>query len=1080
MLEKAYDPAKVEDRIYAMWESAGAFKADSKSKKESFTVSMPPPNATGQLHLGHAVMLALEDIFTRFARMQGKEALWVPGTDHAAIATENVVIKKLQKEERMKDPRKQLGREKLVQRISDFVEESRGTIRGQVRKMGSSCDWSRERYTMEPTLNRCVNEVFTAMYKDGLIYRGHRIVNWDPKLQTTVSDDEIVYEERKDPFYTFKYGPFEISTSRPETKFGDKYVVMHPDDERYSQYKHGDTFTAEWINGPVKATIVKDKAVDPAFGTGVMTITPWHDHIDFEIAERHKLDKEQVIGFDGKLLAIAGEFSGLHIEDARPQIVEKLKSKGLLVGIKQDYVHNVSLSQRGKGMIEPQIKEQWFIDVNKPVVKWKRKEMSLKQIMQEVVKTGQIKIIPERFDKTYFNWVDNLRDWCISRQIWWGHRVPVWYDEKGSLYFPERRTFLFVRHGQTDGNAKKLCSGRHEHVLNDAGIAEAKALAKKLKSESKITRIIASPLKRTRATAEIIAKVLDLPVEYWDELQEIDYGKIEGLPKDENRLDLERSTEMKTGESLDDLEARARVVLQKLQSLDESTGDVLIVGHQSFSSVLFAVSKGVTSDGLVAFRKSWSFPNGTSRELHLPTFPGNKRFVQDSDTLDTWFSSAMWTWSTLVDQEIAKDHSLSLQDLLLGSPDFMKFHPTDVMETGYDILFFWVARMILMTTYVTGSIPELEYGQVPFDTVYLHGLIRTRDGRKMSKSDPDTMIDPLDMIKKYGADALRLSMIVGQSPGNDSRLYEEKIAGYRNFVNKLWNASRFVLMQCEEKGIDPQTIEKLPTLSSLSLADRAVLHASELLIAEVTSGLETYKLSEVGERIYAFVWEYFCDWYLELSKGSANVAVLIHVLRRILKLLHPYCPFVTEELWAQVKAKKAGMLILEEWPTVKAERKDQESFDALQIVINVITAIRKLRNDQNVEAKKEVDVILVSKKYCTLLESQESHIRRLGKIKSLMIGTDPDPKLKDVVSAFLDGVEVHLSLAGLVDLGKERENLEKEKTQLEKFLKGIQSKLDNIEFVKNAPPNVIELEREKEKSTAEKLRKIEERLQTLK
>jgi valyl-tRNA synthetase len=897
-LPKAYEARFTEDRIYAMWEKSGAFRADNKSNKEPFTISMPPPNATGQLHLGHAVMLALEDIFIRFARMQGKEALWVPGTDHAAIATESVVIKKIQKEEKMKDPRATLGREKLLTRIAEFVESSRGTIRSQVRKMGSSCDWSRERYTMDPTLNRCVNEVFVKMYKDGLIYRGHRIVNWDPKLQTTVSDDEIEYEERTEPFYTFQYGPFQISTSRPETKFGDKYVVMHPDDERYAQYKHGDQFEAEWINGPVRATIIKDKAVDPTFGTGVMTITPWHDAIDFEIAERHDLQKVQVIDFEGKLLSIAGEFAGMPIEDARPLIVEKLKSKGLVVSVKEDNVHNVSLSQRGKGKIEPQIKEQWFIDVNKKVVSWKRKKMSLKEVMQEVVHTGLIKIIPERFEKTYFHWIDNLRDWCISRQIWWGHRVPVWYrEDKGGV------------------------------------------------------------------------------------------------------------------------------------------------------------------------------------EIHVGTQPPvGSEWRQDPDTLDTWFSSAMWTWSTLIDSELAKDFSVPFEELLLDSPDFMKFHPTHVMETGYDILFFWVSRMILMTTYVTGSLKELEYGHVPFDTVYLHGLIRTRDGRKMSKSDPDTMIDPLDMISKYGADALRLSMIVGQSPGNDSRLYEEKIAGYRNFVNKLWNASRFILMQCEQASENPQEVIHF---EARTLADKALIHALEKLVADVTDGLEQYRLSEVGDKLYSFVWDYFCDWYLELSKGEANIGVLIHALRTILTLLHPYCPFVTEELWSKVKAKDASDLIRTAWPIVNASSDYAQSYEDLQMIIEVITAIRKLRTDQSVEPKKEVDIIVVSKEYSDVLESQQDRIRMLGKVRSLTVQTKPG-KYTDVASAFLKGIEVHLSLKGLIDKDKEKASLQKEKEQLQKFLKGIQGKLHNESFVAHAPTKVLEMEREKEKTTVEKLKKIEERLNTLK
>ncbi|MFA6259186.1 MAG: class I tRNA ligase family protein, partial [Candidatus Peribacteraceae bacterium] len=353
-LPKAYDPQAIEDSIYAMWEQSGAFTADAASTKEPFTISMPPPNATGQLHLGHAVMLALEDIFIRFARMQGKEALWVPGTDHAAIATESVVIKQIQKEEKIPDPRAKLGREELIRRIAEFVGKSQGTIRSQIRKMGASCDWSRERYTFEPTLNRCVNEVFVKMYRDGLIYRGHRIVNWDPKMQTTVADDEIEYVEETVPFYTFQYGPFQISTARPETKFGDKYVVVHPDDKRYRKYKDGEQFECEWIGGRINATIIKDKVIDMEFGTGCMTITPWHDPVDFDLAERHELDKEQIIDFEGKLLPIAGEFAGMPIEEARPQIVEKLREKGLLVNIDQNYVHRVAVSYRGKGKIEPQ------------------------------------------------------------------------------------------------------------------------------------------------------------------------------------------------------------------------------------------------------------------------------------------------------------------------------------------------------------------------------------------------------------------------------------------------------------------------------------------------------------------------------------------------------------------------------------------------------------------------------------------------------------------------------------------------------------------------------------------------------
>ena len=888
MLDKAYDPQAVEDRIYDLWEKSGAFVADNASEKEPFTIVMPPPNATGQLHLGHAVMLALQDIFIRFNRMRGKEVLWVPGTDHAAIATESVVIKEIQKKEKIPDVRAKLGREELIRRIADFVENSRGIIRGQVRKMGASCDWTRERYTMDPMLNRCVNEMFTNMYRDQLIYRGHRIVNWDPKLQTTVSDDEIEWKEETVPFYTFQYGPFQISTSRPETKFGDKYVVMHPDDARYKKYKQGDTFECEWINGKVKATIIKDKAVDPAFGTGVMTITPWHDAADFEIAERHDLEKQQIIGYDGKMLPIAGEFEGLKIDDARAKVIEKLQRKGLVVKVDDTYVHRVAISYRGKGVIEPQIKEQWFIDVNKRVVSWKRKKLSLKEILQEVIKQKQIEIIPDRFEKTYFHWIDNLRDWCISRQIWWGHRIPVWYR-------------------------------------NDQG--------------SKDTHVGVQP-------------------------------------------------------------------------------------------------------------------------------PEGKGWEQDADTLDTWFSSALWTWSTLVDPALATDYSLSLQDILKKSPDFQKFHPTQVMETGYDILFFWVARMILMTSYATGDIP--------FEKVYLHGMIRTRDGKKMSKSDPETMIDPLDIIPKYGADALRLSMIVGQSPGNDSRLYEEKIAGYRNFVNKLWNASRFVLMQCEQSGVNPVDVKHSEIIS---LADKALAQETAILLEAVTGGIEKYLLSHVGEMLYAFTWDFFCDWYLEYSKGEPNPQLLVQTMRLLLIILHPYCPFVTEELWTHFKPKDAGMLIKEKWPKPMNKIFASEAAQ-MQSVNEAIQAIRKLSADQTIEPGKKLHVTLSSKKNAKLFESQREHIERMGKLEKLDI-TDKKVKPANAVSALLPDAEVYLSLEGLIDIAKEHERLTKEKEQAEAFLKGIEAKLNNKQFMDRAKPEIIAMEQEKRENAKQKIEKITERLSSL-
>ena len=912
MLPKAYDPSHTEDRIYKMWEESGAFKADNKSEKEAFAISMPPPNATGQLHLGHAVMLALEDIFIRFERMRGKEALWVPGTDHAAIATESVVIKKIQKEEKIADPRASLGRTALVARIAQSVEKSQGTIRSQIRKMGSSCDWSRERYTMDPSLNRCVNEVFKKMYSDGLIYRGHRVVNWDIALQTTISDDEIEYKDTEAVMYTIEYltarqtggDPVYVATSRPETKLGDTALAVHPDDKRYAHLV-GRDFTVEWPGGQViTVTVIGDHSVDPAVGTGVVGVTPFHSKIDYEIWQRHKEEIEanpiQVIGEDGKIMRSVEGYGGLSIQECRERFVTALRS-AKRIRSEEAYMQPLSVSYRSKTAVEPLPKLQWFIDVNGKVVKWNKKKMSLKEVMQDVIRKGDIKIIPDRFEKTYFHWIDNLQDWCISRQIWWGHRVPVFYCPKC--------------------HAKQGRSGGGQHVS-------------------------VQPLS--------VCPKCGSPVK------------------------------------------------------------------------------------------------------------------QDPDTLDTWFSSALWTWSTLVDEKLTEDFSLSLEDILKKSPDFRKFHPTQVMETGYDILFFWVARMILMTTYATG--------QIPFKTVYLHGLIRTREGKKMSKSDPETCIDPLEIIPKYGADALRLSMIVGQSPGNDSRLFEEKIAGYRNFVNKLWNAARFVLMKCEEAGIDPHSIEFSEDAIQTD-ADRALLSDLQDLIKKTTKGLEVYALSIVGEDLYSFTWSFFCDWYLEYSKGKTNPVLLVYTIRVLLHLLHPYCPFVTEELWAHFKPKTADLLINQTWPEANESLINSDSSCNFGTVVGVISSIRRMRAEQDVEPGTKVTVAIHTK-HVKLLEKEREHILRMGRVEKLTIDDQPKQHTH-AASTFLHGTEVHMPLEGLIDLEKVRAKLTKEKKNLEDFLKGVRAKLGNKKFVENAPEEVVQTEREKLENAQEKLEKVEERLKAL-
>ncbi len=725
-MESRFNHQTEEDKMYESWEKSGFFNPDvcvdkgaTKSDADTFSIVLPPPNVTGTLHMGHAAMIAIEDIMVRFERMKGKKTLWIPGTDHAAIATQSKVEGIIYKKEGK--TRHDLGREELLRRIEEFATESHDTIVGQVRKMGASIDWTREAYTFDEKRNFAVRTAFKRMYDDGLIYKGYRLVNWDPKMQTTVADDEIEWIEEKTPLYYLKYGPFTIATARPETKFGDKYIVVHPEDPRYSQYNHGDQIELEWINGKVVATVIKDDCIDMEFGTGAMTITPWHDATDYDIASRHNLEKEQIIDYRGLLLDIAGEFKGQHIKKARPQIIEKLQSKGLVEKIDENYVHKIATNMRGGGVIEPQIKEQWFVAVNKPFKIKNSKikginsgdEVTLKKLMSYVVESEQIKIIPDRFNKTYFQWIDNLRDWCISRQIWYGHQIPVWYKGK-----------------------------------------------------------------------EVYCDV---------------------------------------------------------------------------------------------------------------TAPEGAGWTQDEDTLDTWFSSGLWTFSTL------------------GWPnetaDLKNYHPTSVIETGYDIIFFWVARMILMSTYLLG--------EIPFENIYLHGLVRDSQGRKMSKS-LGNVTDPLDLIAKYGADAVRLSLIIGAAPGNDSKLSEDKVKGYRNFATKIWNASRFVLMNYEapEKGVEPQFTEK----------DLAYLKEFEETKDEITKSLDKFDLNRAGEIAYHYFWHTFADIIIEDLKNRlrenadkenrlAAQTVLTTVLSGSLKLLHPFMPYVTEAVYQELpqELKKKEFLMLENW-----------------------------------------------------------------------------------------------------------------------------------------------------------------------
>jgi valyl-tRNA synthetase len=702
-----YNPTQTEGRIYEVWEQSGFFNPDVCINKgiispdaKPFTIIMPPTNANGSLHAGHGLVMTIEDIMVRYKRMQGFKTLWLPGLDHAGFETQVVYEKKLEKEGRSRfgmDPKV------LYKEILDFTLTNSTNIKSQIKKIGASCDWSREKFTLDPEIVKTVSQTFKRMYEDNLIYRGNRIVSWCSKHQTSFSDLEIKDEERIEKFYYLKYGPFTIGTSRPETKFGDKYVVMHPEDTRYAEYKDGQKINLEWINGPVEATIIKDSAVDMSFGTGVMTITPWHDAVDFDIAQRHNLDKEQVIDEMGKLLPIAGEFSGLHINKARPLIIEKLASKGLVEKIDENYKHVVRTCYKCGTLIEPQIKSQWFINM-KPLA-----EKAL-----EKIESGEIVYIPEHYKKITIHWLQNIMDWNISRQIVWGIPIPA-----------------------------KICN--------------------------------------------------------------------------------------KCGHGIADIE-------NKITSCDKCGGDVR----------------------------------------------------QDSDTFDTWFSSGQWPFA-----------SLGYPD----SVDFKKFYPTDVMETAGEIIFFWVSRMIMLGLYITG--------EVPFKTVYLHGLVLDAKGLKMSKSKGN-VIDPLTLTEKFGTDAFRMGMVIGNTPGTSLALSEDKIKAYKNFANKIWNITRFVLENTKDwNDTKPENISENDTKNLNELNE---------LVADVTKDMDNYRFYLGAEKLYHYVWHTFADKIIEESKESlknedtkkSTQYTLRQILETSLKLLHPFMPFVTEEIWSHIDGKK--LLMVTSWP----------------------------------------------------------------------------------------------------------------------------------------------------------------------
>lgn len=872
-LSPKYDPKTVEEDRYAFWLEGKFFEAKDDEGKTPFTIVIPPPNVTGKLHLGHAWDTTLQDIITRMKRMQGYDVLWLPGMDHAGIATQAKVEARLREEGKS---RYDLGREKFVEETWKWKEEYADHIRKQWAKLGLGLDYTRERFTLDEGLSKAVREVFVSLYKKGLIYRGEYIINWDPVTKTALSDIEVIYKEVKGALYHLKYpladgsGYIEVATTRPETMLGDTAVAVHPDDDRY---KH---LIGKTVKLPItgrEIPIVADEYVDMEFGSGAVKITPAHDPNDFEIGNRHNLERILVMNEDGTMNEKAGKYEGMDRFECRKQLVKDLQEEGILFKI-EEHIHSVGHSERSGAVIEPYLSTQWFVKM-KPLA-----EAALNLQKTE----GKVHFIPERFEKTYLHWLENIRDWCISRQLWWGHRIPAWYHKE--------------------------------------------------------------------------------------------------------------------------------------------TGEVY-VDHEPPKDI-----------------ENWE---------------------QDPDVLDTWFSSALWPFSTMgwPDKE---------------AKDYKRYYPTDVLVTGYDIIFFWVSRMIFQGLEFTGK--------RPFKDVLIHGLVRDSEGRKMSKSLGNG-VDPMDVIDKYGADSLRYFLATGSSPGQDLRFSFEKVETVWNFANKIWNASRFVLM-----NLNGLTYEEIDLNGKKSVVDKWILTRLNETIELVTRLAEKYEFGEAGRVLYNFIWDDFCDWYIEMAKiplyGNDEEAkkttrsILAYVLDQTLRLLHPFMPFITEEIWQHLPHQGESITIAS-WPVVRQELSDEKAANEMKLLVDVIRSVRNIRAEVNTPMKKQVDMIIHahSEEVKNQLEKNRSYLERFCNPSSLTIDTNieaPDKAMTAVVS----GAEVFLPLEGLINVEEEIKRLEKELEKWNKEVERVQKKLANEGFIKKAPKEVVEEERAKEKDYLEKQQAVLKRLQELK
>ena len=872
-LEKNYNPAEIESRLYEKWENKKYFHAEVDRSKKPFTIVMPPPNITGQLHMGHALDNTLQDILIRFKRMQGYSALWVPGTDHASIATEAKVVEKIAKEGLTKES---LGREKFLHRVWDWKKEYGGRIVKQLKKIGSSADWDRERFTMDEGCNKAVKEVFVNLYNKGLIYRGERIINWCPCCLTSISDAEVEYEDQAGSFWHLRYplsdgsGYIEMATTRPETMLGDTAVAVNPNDERYKDYV-GKTVILPIVHREIP--IIADEYVDMEFGTGVVKITPAHDPNDFEVGLRHHLPVINVLTEDAKIVDEYEKYAGLDRYEARKAIVADLEAEGALVKI-EPHDHNVGTCYRCHTTVEPRVSKQWFV---------KMEELAGPAI--EAVKSGKTRFVPEHFDKTYYHWLENIKDWCISRQLWWGHRIPAFY-----------------------------CDCCNEVVVTK----ENKAVCPKC----------------------------------------------------------------------------------------------------------------------------------------------GKEMRQDPDTLDTWFSSALWPFSTL------------------GWPDKTEdldyFYPTSTLVTGYDIIFFWVIRMMFSGIEHTGK--------APFNTILIHGLVRDSQGRKMSKSLGNG-IDPLEVIDKYGADALRLTLITGNAPGNDMRFYWERVESSRNFANKVWNASRFIMMNLDKAEVRDVDVTELTD------ADKWILSKVNTLAKDVTDNMENYDLGVAVQKIYDFIWEEFCDWYIEMVKprlwndDNTTKAAALYTLKTVLinslKLLHPYMPFITEEIFCNLSDEES--IMISKWPEYKEEWNFAKEEKAVETIKEAVRGIRNSRTGMNVPPSRKAKVFVVSddERVRDIFEKGKVFFTTLAYASEVVIQSDKSGIDEDAVAVLIPNATVYMPFSDLVDIDKEIERLKNEEKKLEGELKRVNGMLSNEKFISKAPEAKINEEKEKLSKYTIMMEQVKERLKTL-